>query len=161
MKKLFKAISDKFMLMEGKNKDEYPLPFNKNMFDKGKRNESNHQDSDEDETEKDPGVNVQQARKWTQDGYFFSNFMPYTGKTHLSKQELSIFCKSFHKDIICSDLFGYMNEKDGRRDDDSEANMQILDPYFLVWYKAEQGISQFVDDKMTSKIFDRFHKRIK
>jgi|DEB19_MinimDraft_2_1074335.scaffolds.fasta_scaffold824552_1 hypothetical protein len=42
MKKLFKAISDKFMLMEGKNKDEYPLPFNKNMFDKGKRNESNH-----------------------------------------------------------------------------------------------------------------------
>ena len=54
-----------------------------------------------------------------------------------------------------------MNEKDGRRDDDSEANMQILDPYFLVWFKSEQGISQFVDDKMTSKIFDRFHKRIK
>jgi hypothetical protein len=58
MKKLFKAISDKFMLMEGKNKDEYPLPFNKNMFDKGKHNESSHYDSDEDETEKDPGVNV-------------------------------------------------------------------------------------------------------
>jgi hypothetical protein len=32
MKKLFKAISDKFMLMEGKNKDEIQLPFKKNMF---------------------------------------------------------------------------------------------------------------------------------
>jgi len=32
MKKLFKAISDRFMFMEGKNKDDDPLNFDKNML---------------------------------------------------------------------------------------------------------------------------------
>jgi hypothetical protein len=53
---------------------------------------------------------------------FFSSFMPFTGKTYLSKQELGVFCKSFHNDLTCNDLFGFMNEKEGRKDE-GEVNM--------------------------------------
>jgi len=45
--------------------------------------------------------------------------------------------------------------------DDVEAQMSFLDPYFSTWFKSEKGISQFVDDKLTNKIFDKFHTRIK
>lgn len=113
MKKLFKAISDKFMLMEGKNKEEIPLPFKKNMFQvkKAKNDDSG------DEQKNDSGLNVLQAKKWTESSIFFSSFMPFTGKTYLSKQELGVFCKSFNNDLTCNDLFGFINEKEGRKDE--------------------------------------------
>jgi len=101
--------------------------------------------------------------------------MPHLGKTQLTKQELTNFCKSFHKDILCNDLFAYMNEKESggsardlfatknekNKDIDLDVNMSFLDSYFTTWFKAEKGIAQFIDDKLTNKIFDRFHTRIK
>lgn len=126
MKKLFKAISDRFMLMEGKDKDEIPLPFKENMFQVVKK--PKHDDSD-DERNGDLGSNVLQAKKWTEGGMFFSSFMPFTGKTSLSKQELGAFCKSFHNNLACNDLFWFMNEKKGRNDE-GEVSMSVLDPFF-------------------------------
>jgi len=47
MKKLFKAISDKFMFMEGKNKDNLPLNFNKHLFDTNRSPRDNDTDREE------------------------------------------------------------------------------------------------------------------
>lgn len=55
----------------------------------------------------------------------------FAGSNDLSKQDLVLLCKSFHCDMSCNDLYGYMNHAEGKNEDEfGDVSMTILDPEF-------------------------------